>query len=264
MIGYTIEQIYDWVVAMALTTTRPAALFALLPVLSRELVGSTARNAIVLAFSLPALPLVQQQIAEAAPIGGFLIVGMLFKEMVLGTLMAFGIAAAFWIATGIGDFIDTQRGTSIGETFNPLLESSSSPSGTFFERYLVVLFVVSGGLGTLLQSLYSSYLVWPATSLLTQPNEAFLHFIIEYISTLLYNIVILASPVILAMFLVQLGLALANRFAQQLNVFSISLPLMSLTGLIVLSFYLLALTQLMQGHLDDIAFWPQRVRRMFE
>jgi type III secretion protein T len=50
--------------------------------------------------------------------------------------------------------------------------------------------------------------------------------------------VLLASPMLIALFVSELGLGLINRFAPQLNVFFLSMPIKSAVGMLVLIFYM--------------------------
>jgi type III secretion protein T len=49
---------------------------------------------------------------------------------------------------------------------------------------------------------------------------------------------LLASPMLIALFVTELGLGLVNRFAPQLNVFFLSMPIKSAVGLLVLISYM--------------------------
>ena len=52
------------------------------------------------------------------------------------------------------------------------------------------------------------------------------------------SVILFAAPLVMSMFFVEFGLALINRFAQQLNVFVLAMPLKSITGMAVLYLYL--------------------------
>ncbi|KDB64396.1 bacterial export protein, family 1 domain protein, partial [Bordetella bronchiseptica B18-5 (C3)] len=56
-------------------------------------------------------------------------------------------------------------------------------------------------------------------------------------------VLLLASPAIVAMFLAELGLALISRFAPQLQVFFLALPVKSALVLLVLVLYMATLFQ---------------------
>jgi type III secretion protein T len=54
----------------------------------------------------------------------------------------------------------------------------------------------------------------------------------------MYLAVVFAGPLIIAMFLAEFGLALVSRFAPQLNVFVLAMPVKSGVGLFVLALYI--------------------------
>ena len=59
-------------------------------------------------------------------------------------------------------------------------------------------------------------------------------------------IVLFASPLIIAMFLAEFGLGLMNRFASQLNVFSLAMAVKSAVASVLIILYLSVLTGLLK------------------
>lgn len=58
----------------------------------------------------------------------------------------------------------------------------------------------------------------------------------------------MSAPLVLAMFLSEFGLALISRFAPQLNVFFLAMPIKSAVASVLLIFYL----ALMMDHYQDL------------
>jgi len=57
---------------------------------------------------------------------------------------------------------------------------------------------------------------------------------------------LIAAPIAIVLFLVEFGLGLMNRFAQQLNVFSLSMPIKSGIAAFLLILYLSFMAELFQ------------------
>jgi type III secretion protein T len=70
---------------------------------------------------------------------------------------------------------------------------------------------------------------------------------------------LLSAPILAVLFVIDLGLGLVNRFAQQLNVFQLSLSIKSFvaTGMI-----LLMLTGFIQAVINDVLSRPAALRAL--
>ena len=64
--------------------------------------------------------------------------------------------------------------------------------------------------------------------------------------------VVLAAPVIITVFVSEFGLGLMNRFAPQLNVFVLAMPVKSLVAMIVLIIYLPLLLVMFQDEFVSV------------
>jgi type III secretion protein SpaR/YscT/HrcT len=164
------------------------------------------------------------------------------KEAALGFAIGYLLAIPFWAFEAIGFFIDNQRGASIGATLNPLTGNDSSPLGMLFNQAFMVFVFASGGFLLMLGALYQSFMLWPV--LQWQPAlhagatgvaaDAWL----GQLDTLVRTALLLSAPAIIAMFLAELGLALVSRFAPQLQVFFLAMPIKSALALFVLVMYM--------------------------
>jgi len=156
----------------------------------------------------------------------------------LGLLVGFFSSFVFWLAMNIGFFIDNQRGASMASVFDPMSGDQTSPIGEFLQQTVVVLFYAGGGFLVFLGMVYQSYLIWPVFSYWPNLTDAFPGLILEEADQLMRLTVILASPVIITVFISEFGLGLMNRFAPQLQVFFLAMPIKSLVAILVMIFYL--------------------------
>ena len=156
----------------------------------------------------------------------------------MGFLMGFFAAIPFWIAENIGNFIDNQRGATMGEVYSPLSGTQVSTLGILFTQIVSTLFFVGGVVFVFLSALYKSYQIWPVFGgRLAFVSDAPVH-VLGVLCEMLKATVIIASPVIIIMFLATLGLGLVNRTAPQLNVFFLSMPVKSALGIAMLIIYI--------------------------
>jgi type III secretion protein T len=86
--------------------------------------------------------------------------------------------------------------------------------------------------------LFASYAAWPVVSFWPQvADPKFALFFLRQVDLIMYYTVLLAAPVVMLTFLTDLGLGLINRFAPQLNVFFLAMPIKSGLAIFVLVIY---------------------------
>lgn len=252
MDGATYEQLRSFVTALGLTQPRILAMFVVLPLFARQLLPGLLRLGLAAGLGLLAAPPLLPQLG-ALPQGIGLLL-LLAKEAALGFVLGFLVAIPFWAFEAIGFFIDNQRGASIGATLNPLTGNDSSPMGLLFNQAFMVFVLVSGLFGVMLALLYESFALWPVLHwqpTLPQPGAAAW---LGQLDLMVRTAVLLAAPAIVAMFLSELGLALVSRFAPQLQVFFLAMPIKSGLALFVLVMYMATL-------FDYSGAWTREVLR---
>ena len=235
-------EFHRWILAAVLAMARIGGAFAICPALTESMVPGVARRAAVLGLSCVAIPFIKTGMPPGEP--NMWLFGLLaLKEALIGWLIGFFTAIPFWVAENIGNFIDNQRGATMGEVYSPLSGMQDSTTGIFFTQLVSTVFFVSGAVLLMLGALYKSYALWPVF-----PADAGQHFVsftpnapVQVLGTLdgmLKTTVVIAAPVIIVMFLATIGLGLVNRTAPQLNVFFLSMPVKSALGIAMLIVYL--------------------------
>ena len=236
-------EFHRWILAAVLAMARIAGAFAVCPALTESMIPGVARRAAVLGFSCIAIPLVHAGMPPGEP-NRWMFALVAFKEALIGFLIGFFAAVPFWIAENVGNFIDNQRGATMGEVYSPLSGAQVSTTGIFFTQIVSTLFFVGGAVFVFLGALYTSYSIWPVfqADAAGAPLPAFATDapaqILGSLVGMLRTTVVIAAPVIIVMFLATLGLGLVNRTAPQLNVFFLSMPVKSALGIAMLVVYL--------------------------
>ena len=224
--------------ALLICWLRIWVVFKVVPLFSGEGMPALVRNGITISLSLLLYPTVYEAFLEHGEITTFWISGVLIKEAFLGLLIGYSISMVFWKISGVGFFIDNQRGASMASALNPMIGEQDSPMGIFLSQVLVTFLFVSGGILYMIEGLYNSYVLWPP--LLFYPNLDVMSaaYFLELLDNLMYIIVLLAAPIVIAMFVAEFGLGMVGRFAPQLNVFFIAMPVKSAIAVAMLSVYL--------------------------
>lgn len=221
--------------AWGLTQPRILALFVAVPLFARQLLPGLLRFGLAAGLGLLAAPPLAAALDQVPQ--GLALALWVTKEAALGFALGFVLALPFWAFEAAGFFIDNQRGASIAATLNPLTGNDSSPLGQLFNQAFIVFVLGSGAFGLLLAALYESYALWPPLSWRPQlaPGSAALW--LGQLDALVRSALLWSAPVIVAMFLAELGLALVSRFAPQLQVFFLAMPIKSALAMLVLALY---------------------------
>lgn len=229
--------------ALALTLPRMLAAFTILPFLSKSVLPGLVRAGLVISLAMILIPRVGTGFSDSS-LTLLQMTGIVVKEIFLGLCIGYLVAIPFWAAGTIGFFIDTQRGATMASTFVPLLGDQTSPLGVLFNQLVTLLFMISGGFLLFLEGLYQSYQIWPLLSFYPRLELHGVTFFLNQLDILMYLTVFIAGPLILIMFLIELGLALIGRFAPELNVFFVALPIKSGISVFLLTFYTYHLVQI--------------------
>ena len=225
------------ILAAILAMARIGGAFAICPALTESMIPGVARRASVLGFTMLVVPMVLREMPPGEPIlWSFALVAL--KEAMIGFFLGFFAAVPFWVAENVGNFIDNQRGATMGEIFSPLSGAQVSTLGVFFTQIVSTLFFVGGVIFIFLGALYKSYRIWPVfvEKVSFAPHTP--GFILNHLDSMLQTTIVISAPIIIIMFLATIGLGLVNRTAPQLNVFFLSMPVKSALGIALLVIYL--------------------------
>ncbi len=230
-------EFHRWILAAVLAMARIGGAFAICPALTESMVPGVARRAATLGFAFIAIPFIHAGMPPGEPLWWMFALAAA-REALIGFLIGFFASIPFWVAENVGNFIDNQRGATMGEVYSPLSGAQVSTTGIFFTQIVSTLFFVGGAIFILLGALYRSYAVWPvfAEGVSFAPDTPAQ--ILGTLDGMLRTTVVISAPVIILMFLATLGLGLVNRTAPQLNVFFLSMPVKSALGIAMLIIYL--------------------------
>ncbi|TCP34349.1 type III secretion system export apparatus subunit SctT [Sphingomonas sp. BK235] len=215
----------DQVLLLGVATARVAATFLLLPMFSSETVPALVRNSIFVAMGVISL-LIQPPLLVAA-LAPQQWVSLIAKEVLVGLTIGFFFGSVLWALEGAGQIIDAKVGATLAQVVDPLSGNQTSLNGAFLGRLASVVFLFSGGLGLVVQVVVQSYAIWPIAAPMPRLDGATLALYEGEFGRLMVLATLFAAPVLSALFLIDLCLGLINRFAQQLNVFTLSLSLKS-------------------------------------
>lgn len=201
-----------------ITLIAPVIFFSHIPFLVRTLL--TVSWSVIIAFSLGASVVLPENFHWF----------YLIPEFFLGIVLSLGFHAANASLHMVAQLIDVQMGISAGATFDPVNFQTTSPVGTLLSLILVATFF-----GT---NLHYEFLYFFSELLRYAPPMAFYQVDADFfksISGIFILGFIVASPVIIVLFLVDVILALISRSMPQAQIYFVAIPLKIMIGIIVLA-----------------------------
>ena len=232
-------------VSLAVPAARMLGMFTVLPIFSRLGLTGLLRGGVALALALPLAPGLQ---AATDPMlrGGGTLTLLLVKEAAIGLVIGLVAGVPFWAAQTAGELLDQQRGSQSALVPDPSGEEAGV-TGTLLLLTSATVFLGAGGLRLLQDGVFESYALWPVASLTPAfSTDAGLR-ALGVLDRLLGGGLVLASPLLVAMLLAEVALGLVSRFAPQLNVFDLAMPVKGIVHAVGLPIYALVLV----GYLKD-------------
>lgn len=242
-----LDSLFDNAILVAVSTTRVATTFLLMPLLSPQTVPAMVRNSIFLVFGLAVLTM-QPQVAQMTlpTVQWILLFG---KEALVGVVIGFFFATMLWAFEAAGQIIDTKVGATMAQVVDPLSGHQTSLNGEFLGRLANFVFMFSGGLLLLVGTILDNFVIWPIGSLTPVLTMSSLSLFEGEFTRLMTLAVLFASPVLVVLFVTDGALGLVNRYAPQLNVFSLSLSIKAWLATLII---LIMMTGLVQTLLNEI------------
>lgn len=228
--GYTIEM---HLFAYILGSTRLFMFATIAPFMGNSVLTGANRLSVVIALYLLLHPLVVSQVPNIFPLTtasmtlGFMLVA---KEVFIGFLLGYIAGMIFWTVESAGFLIDNQRGAGQATETDPLSGNQSSPTGSFLFQSMVYVFFATGTFLVFIGLVYTSYTFWPVNEFIPGSffaNKEAATFFGSLLAKLATNFVLIAAPVVLACLFTDISLGLINRFASQLNVYVLAMPIKS-------------------------------------
>lgn len=153
-------------------------------------------------------------------------------EISIGAMMAFGVFAVFSVFQFAGRILDFQMGLAVASQIDPISKAQSPMIGTILFYLGSIIFILEGGLHVVIKTLYKSFEWMPLNpDGYSIPIEAMI-----YLFGLVFSLaLILAAPVIITLFLIDIALSFSARFMPQMNIFILSIPLKIYIGFVLLA-----------------------------
>lgn len=213
----------------------PVVIFT--PFLGGETVPQEVKIGLGLMLGLVLYPVLIAQVRDI-PVTALLFIALMLKELFLGLTIAFIVGMVFDAAQSAGNLIDTMSGTNQAQLHVPQIGQNASLFSNLQLQLSTVVFLSLGGHHLVIQALGESLVSIPLDRYpaFSHGTWAFYETVLRVFGDLIRIALALASPVLLATFLVDLALGMINRVAPQVQVFFVSMQIKpAVTVLIMVS-----------------------------
>ena len=235
-----------WVMSVLLVTTRLAGLLLLTPLMPFRQLPIHARFFFLLSLSAVIVSALDLSFQEPSLDG---IVFSVIAEALNGLILSLSIYAVFASLSLAGFLIDSQMGLNSTSILNPQARVQEPLTGYFLNLLAVSIFFASGGHRLFFKGIAYSLKILPPGKLMlsTGLTPALAQF-----SNLFVTALMIASPVIFCLLLLDMASGIMTRNMPQLSIYFITLPIKIMLGLFLIYMSLTGIEPVLARMFDSI------------
>ncbi|PKO89297.1 MAG: flagellar biosynthetic protein FliR [Betaproteobacteria bacterium HGW-Betaproteobacteria-12] len=231
MISIGSTQIDAWIVAFIFPLARILGFIASAPLWSTAAIPQRTRLILGLAITLaiaPALPPMPD--VQPASLAGLWI---MLQQMLIGIGMGFAARIVFAAFDLAGEFMGFQMGLGFATFYDPLRGSQTPVVAEFVGLIALLLFLSMNGHLLYFATLAQSFVALPVSAT-PLAAESWLN-LVRLGGTIFSAGLLLSLPVVVALMITNIALAVLTRAAPQLNIFALGFPLTLIGGFFALA-----------------------------
>lgn len=232
---------------LVLVSARVGGMMLVAPVWSSGLVPLRVRGAVAIALTVLLAPLVPAATLEINPPG---ILVPLVTEAFIGFAIGFSAATILYGITVVAEVISLQMGLSLGPAFGGPSDTGSPGVGQYYHQLFLMIYVGTGGMVAMVRALAESFGAIPPGGAIAVDQGIVL--LTRLGAAVFSTAVEIAGPVMVALLLANLALAVLNRAIPQLNTMMVAVPITIAVGLIAMGGALPATATMMAGWVNDL------------
>lgn len=228
--------------AFLLIFCRIAAFFVTVPVFSARNVPTPFKIGLSFFISLVTYGTVS---GGAVAMDGMFIL-LIARETLIGLLLGFVAYLFFTVVQIAGSFMDMQIGFSLANIIDPMSGTPSPILGNFKFMVGTMLFLAFDGHHALIKGIIGSYRWVPLDNQVFAQlyHGSVSEFLVKSLSQAFGLALQMSAPIVIALFLVDVGLGILARVAPQFNIFVVGVPVKLLVGLLLLTLFVTAFPML--------------------
>lgn len=203
---------------------RVIAMLQFAPLLSSGSIPRLAKVALSLLAAALVFPMVQQS-GYPLPDNGLAYAFLVIGEGMVGIIMGFMLAIVYAAFQTAGQMFSLQMGFGASQVFDPLAQIEIPLLGQFLNIVAMFVFVFTAGFQKIfLTGVYYSFQSVRAADLVLLREDILLS-MIDSLSALFENALIISFPILGTLFLVQVVMGLLAKAAPQMNLLMLGFPL---------------------------------------
>jgi type III secretion protein SpaR/YscT/HrcT len=165
-------------------------------------------------------------------------IALCLKEAVIGTSLGIFVSMPFYVMESSGTLIDHQRGASSLMINDPYLQAQNSPLGVLFNNLAIIIFFGIDGPIIFIETLSNSFDYIRVDQFLSKDffdrSTPYYKTVVSLLTEEMALAIQLASPSLVAIFMTDMFLGIANRLAPQVQITFLGMPLKSFLALFIL------------------------------
>ena len=175
---------------------------------------------------------------------------LIVKETITGLLVGFSAFICNTIVLFAGRIIDMDIGLSMANLYDPATREQVSLNGSFYQRIIMILFILSGMHLYLLGAIKDTFTLIPIGGLNFNIGlyNSFIGFLSDYF-IIGFRIVL---PIFAVILIVNCAMGIMTKVAPQIHMFSVGMQIKILIGLLVLFMTIILLPNLADFLFDEM------------
>lgn len=214
---------------------RVVAFLVVAPPFAQRGAPGTVKAALALGVALAVAPRLEH--TPAASTGAF--VGALVLQAAVGAALGFLVVLVLGAVQSAGALVDLFGGFQLASAFDPMSMTSGAPFARLYQGVAIALLFATDGYQVVLGGLVRTFDALPLDA--RMPTGPVAQAAADGIGQLMLGALQVAGPLVVVLFLADVGLGLLTRVAPALNAFAIGFPLKILLTLALGGFAVLAL-----------------------
>jgi flagellar biosynthetic protein FliR len=227
--------------SLMLVGVRMVAFLVVAPPFSHRGIPATVKVMLATGLALAIAPRVATTVPEST--GEYVV--LLVGEAVIGVGLGFLVAVVFSAVQSAGSLIDLMGGFSLAQGFDPMTQVNGAQFARLYQLTAVVILFVSDGYQMVISGLVRTFDALPlgASLDLSKLGDA----LTTSVTGMFLATLQIAGPLVVVLFLADVGLGLLTRVAPALNAFALGFPLKILLTLSLASLTYLALPRIIEN-----------------
>jgi flagellar biosynthesis protein FliR len=237
----------DQIATFLLVLARVGGLFLLAPVFASRTMPVKFRLGLAAATAMVAMPAVERTGVKLDPVA---FGPQILEQLVIGSALAFGVAAVFAAVEMAGSLVDLSIGFSLAQVINPTLNTSSTALSQVYSLAATMVFLSTGAHEVLIAGVVRSFTAIPLDQ---SPQIGAMTSLVEHQMAQVVPIALqIAAPVLGTLLLVDVGFAFLARLVPSLNPFAAQFSVKILAGLFAVSVSLPLTISIVGNRLADV------------